>query len=167
MNQLTFDNSERYCVFQCADRWYGIPALAVRSIVPVPNITPAPYSDPILEGVVHLQNEFLPVVNLRALTEIQYDTVAETSEQQLAVLLGPQGAWGLIIDRADSLASLEVALSEISNHQDRWAKTVFGSASYRNNILQILDADALYQYAESLIGGFWQGNSTPMMTLSR
>ena len=166
MNQLTLDNSERYCVFQCADRWYGVPALAVRSIVPVPTITPAPYSDPILEGIVHLQNEFLPVVNLRALTEIQYETESE-SDQQLAVLIGPQGSWGLLIDRADSLASLEVSLSEVSNQQDRWAQAVFGSASYKNQILQILDPDALYQYAESLIGGFWQSNSSPMMTYSR
>lgn len=166
MNQLTLDNSERYCVFQCADRWYGIPALAVRSIVPAPPITPSPYSDPILEGLVHLQNEFLPVVNLRALTEIQYETDS-AAEQQLAVLIGPQGSWGLVIDRADSLASLEVSLSEVSSQQDRWAQAVFGSASYKNQVLQILDPDALYQYAESLIGGFWQSNSSQMMTYSR
>ena len=159
MNQLQLDNSERYCVFQCADRWYGVPALSVRSIVPVPAITPAPYSDPILEGIVHLQNEFLPVVNLRSLTEIQYDQTVAT-DQQLAVLLGPEGAWGLLIDRAETLASLEVAFTEMANEQDRWAKAVLGSASYQNQILQILDTAALYEYASSLIDGFWQGSQT-------
>ncbi len=155
MNQVQLDNSERYCVFQCADRWYGIAALSVRSIVPLPVVTRTPYCDPILEGVVHLQNEFLPVVNFRSLTEIQYDQ-NNAAQQQLAVLLGPEGAWGLSIDRAESLASLEVAFTEISNQQDRWSKAVLGSASYKNQIVQILEPITLYEYASSLIGGFWQ-----------
>ena len=166
MNQLQLDNSERYCVFQCADRWYGVPALSVRSIVPLPTITTAPYCDPILAGIVHLQNEFLPVVNLKSLTEIQYDQ-NEATEQQLAVLLGPDGAWGLSIDRAETLASLEVAFTEIANEQDRWARAVLGSASYQNQILQILAPVALYEYASSLIGGFWQeSESTSTLTYS-
>jgi chemotaxis signal transduction protein len=159
MNQLTLDNSERYCVFQCADRWYGVPAISVRSIVPQPETTSAPYSDPILEGIVHIQNEFLPVVSLQALTQIQYDQASTDSERQLAILLGPQGPWGLLIDKAESLASLEISLSEISDQQDKWARACTGSASYQNQILQILDPTALYEYAASLIGGFWQTES--------
>lgn len=165
MNQIQLDNSERYCVFQCADRWYGVPALSVRSIVPLPPVTPTPHCDPILQGIVHLQNEFLPVVNFRSLTEIQYDQ-NDTNEQQLAVLLGPEGAWGLSIDRAETLASLEVAFTEIANEQDRWSKAVLGSASYQNQILQILAPIALYEYASSLIGGFWQSEATSTLTYS-
>ena len=165
MNQVQLDNSERYCIFQCADRWYGVPALSVRSIVPLPPITPTPYCDPVLQGIVHLQNEFLPVVNFRSLTEIQYDQ-NEANDQQLAVLLGPEGAWGLSIDRAETLASLEVAFTEISNEQDRWSKAVLGSASYQNQILQILAPIALYEYASSLIGGFWQSEATSTLTYS-
>lgn len=165
MNQIQLDNSERYCVFQCADRWYGVPALSVRSIVPLPPITPTPHCDPILQGIVHLQNEFLPVVNFRSLTEIQYDQ-NETNDQQLAVLLGPEGPWGLSIDRAETLASLEVAFTEIANEQDRWSKAVLGSASYQNQILQILAPIALYEYASSLLGGFWASEATSAVTYS-
>ncbi len=165
MNKVQLDNSERYCVFQCADRWYGVPALSVRSIVPLPPVTPTPHCDPILQGIVHLQNEFIPVVNFRSLTEIQYDQ-NETTDQQLAVLLGPEGAWGLSIDRAETLASLEVSFTEIANEQDRWSKAVLGSASYQNRILQILAPIALYEYASSLIGGFWESESTSTLTYS-
>ena len=165
MNQVQLDNSERYCVFQCADRWYGVPALSVRSIVPLPPVTPTPHSDPILKGIVHLQNEFIPVVNFRSLTEIQYDQ-NETTDQQLAVLLGPEGPWGLSIDRAETLASLEVAFTEIANEQDRWSKAVLGSASYQNRILQILAPIALYEYASILIGGFWESEATTTLTYS-
>lgn len=154
MNQLKLDNSERYCVFRNDGSWYGLPALAVRNIVHDPRITPAPYSDPILHGICHTQNEFIPVVSLQALTEIQYDK-ARPELQQLMILLGPQGPWGLMIDEAVALAALETSISTFSNNQDRWAKATLGSASYQNHVLQILDPTAIYEYAASLIDGFW------------
>ena len=154
MSQLSLDQTERYCVFRCDDRWYAIQALAVRSIVPRPELTPAPQSDPILKGICHTQNEFLPVISLRALTQIQYETAAG-SEQQLLILSGPQGPWGLLIDQADSLATLEIAISNYANSADRWAQATLGSASYRNQVLEVLDPVAVYEYAAGLIDGYW------------
>lgn len=155
MNQLALDNSERYCVFKSDDNWYGVPALSVRSIVPRPELTSAPHSDPILKGICHIQNEFLPVVSLQALTQIQYETSPE-SEQQLLILLGPQGPWGLLIDGASALAALEISISTYSNQHDQWAKATVGSATYQNQVLQILDPNAVFEYAASLIDGFWR-----------
>ena len=157
MINKTLDQSERHCVFRSDENWYGLPALAVRGIVPRPVLTSTPQSDPILKGVCHTQNEFLPVVSLRALTQIQYETGADT-EQQMLILLGPQGPWGLLIDQAVSLASLEISIATYSDAQDRWANTVLGSASFQNRVLDVLDPVALYEYAASLIDGFWQNS---------
>ncbi|MEL7497472.1 MAG: chemotaxis protein CheW [Planctomycetota bacterium] len=154
MNQQTLDNSERFCVFSCDENWYGVPALAVRSIVPCPELTDVPFSDPILQGISQIQNEFLPVVSLRALTQIQYEAT-DQSDQQVIVLNGNGGPWGLLIDRAESLATLETSISNFSNNQDRWAKATLGSASYQDHVLQILDPNAVFDYAASLIDGFW------------
>ena len=154
-NQLALDNSKRYCVFQSGGSWFGIPALAVKSVVPRPDITPTPHSDPILKGLCHLQNEFFPVVSLQALTEIQYETSPD-AEQQLLIILGPQGPWGLLIDKAVSLADLETSISTFSNQQDTWSKVTLGSATFQNRVLQILDPTAIYQYASNLLDMFWQ-----------
>jgi len=159
MNQLALDNSERYCVFQSGGSWFGIPALAVKSVVPRPAITPTPHSDPILKGLCHLQNEFFPVVSLQALTQIQYETSPD-AEQQLLIILGPQGPWGLLIDQAMSLAVLETSISTFSNHQDQWSKVTLGSATYQNQVLQILDPTAIYEYASNLLNMFWQSAGT-------
>ncbi|MEM7784670.1 MAG: chemotaxis protein CheW [Planctomycetota bacterium] len=148
---------ERYCVFRSDDRWYGMNALAVRSVTPRPAITPTPHSDPTIVGLCHLQNEFLPVLSMRSLTQIQYDTCPET-EPQLLVLLGPEGAWGLLIDQIETLTELETSISNFSNTEDKWNKVALGSASWKNEVLEILDPSALYEYARSLTGSFWQNS---------
>ena len=156
MNQLALDNSERHCVFRSGDGWYGISALAVRSIVPRPNLTRTPHSDPILKGLCHLQNEFFPVIGLQALTQIQYETSPD-AEQQLLIINGPQGPWGLLIDQAVALAALETSISTLSSRNDKWSKVTVGSASYQSQVLQVLDPIAMYDYASSLLEMFWQG----------
>ena len=160
MNQLDLDNSERYCVFQSGGSWFGIPALAVRSVVPRPEITPTPHSDPMLKGLCHIQNEFIAVISLQALTQIQYETLPD-AEQQLLTILGPQGPWGLLIDQAVSLALLETSISTFSNQQDKWSKVTLGSATYDNQVLQILDPAAIYSYASNLLDMYWQNAGQP------
>lgn len=159
MNHQTLDNTERYCVFSCGDRWYGIPALAVRRIVPCPELTTVPFCDPILQGISHTHNEFLPVVSLRALSEMQYESASE-AEQQVLIMLGPDGPWGLLIDQAATLATLETSISNFSNHQDPWTKATLGSASYQNHVLQVLDPHSVYEYAVTLIDGFWSNSGS-------
>ena len=155
MNQQALDNSERYCVFRNVDGWFGIPALAVRSIVPRPELTQTPHCDPILKGFCHLQNEFVPVVSLIALAQIEYETSPD-SEQQLMILHGPQGPWGVLIDQAFALAALEISISTFSSRQDKWSKVTIGSAFYQNQVVQILEPTALYHYASNLLDMFWQ-----------
>ena len=159
-SQLALDNSERFCVFRSGGIWFGIPALAVRSVAPRPEITPAPHSDPMLKGLCHIQNEFIAVVSLQALTQIQYETLPD-AEQQLLTILGPQGPWGLLIDEAVSLAVLETSISTFSNHQDKWSKVTVGSATFQNQVLQILDPTAIYTYASDLLDMYWQSASQP------
>lgn len=154
MNQQFIENSERHCVFCCDDQWYGVPALMVRTIVPCPEITPVPFSDPILIGVSQIQNEFVPIVSLRSLTEIQYEP-SSAEAQQVMVLNGPAGPWGMLIDRAVALATLEISISSYSNEQDRWAKAILGTATFEQHVLSVLDPEAVFVYARGLVDGFW------------
>lgn len=165
MDTQSFDAKSRCCVFRSGENWFGITALAVRSIVPRPDIASVPHADASLKGVCHIQNEFLPVVSLRALTSIQYGPSAD-AEQQLVVLLSPQGPWGLLIDEAASLAELEVSISTFSNQNDPWSRVIAGSASWNNQVLQILDPVAMHQYASRLLNMYWQSGVSNQHQLS-
>lgn len=165
MNNSILDDKGRCCVFRSGENWFGIGALAVRGVVPRPDIAALPHADASLKGVCHIQNEFLPVVSLRALSSIEYGTSVD-AEQQLAILLSPQGAWGLLIDEAARLAELEIAISTFANQSDPWSRVIVGSAAWNNQVLQILDPVAMHQYASRLLEMYWQsGNqSQPQLT---
>lgn len=158
MLDSTLNNEGRCCIFRSGESWFGISALAVRSIVPRPEIMPVPQSDPSLKGICHIQNEFIPVVSLQALSSIQYDTSAD-AEQQMIILLSPSGAWGLLIDEAAALAELEISISTFTNRNDPWSRVIAGSASWKNQVLQILDPIATSQYASRLLDMFWQSGN--------
>lgn len=165
MNQLALDNSERYCVFQSGGSWFGIPAISVRCVVPRPAVTRTPHSDPILQGICHIQNEFVPVISLQSLTQIQYETSPD-AEQQLLILVGAHGPWGLLIDQAVALAALETSISTYSDLQNSWSKVTIGSASFQNQVLQVLDPHSMYQYASKLLDLFWQSDEMPEYQLT-
>ena len=144
MIQLNIDEAEKYCVFESNQNWFSFPSLNIRCVIPRPAITPLPHSDPVVVGLSHVQNEFLPVVSLRSLLDLQYE--ATNSEQQLMIFSGAQSPWGLLIDRATDLTTLEVSISALADGNDDWSKVVTGSATYKNQVLQVLDTDAIYRY---------------------
>ncbi len=154
MSRLNLDDAQRYCVFQSEESWFGIPCLSVRSIVPRPTVTRMPFSDPVLKGVSHIQNEFIPIVSLRSLLNVQYES--NESEQQLMIFCSTSSPWGLLIDRAVGLAELEPSYSAVSpKEEQQWSKVVVGSASWSNHVLQILDPDAILSYALKLMDSYW------------
>jgi chemotaxis signal transduction protein len=159
MKQLDFTDAQKFCVFQSGGSWLGLPALRIRQVAETPSLTPVPNSDPILKGICYRQNEFIPVVCMRALMHIQYDS-PRSSEQQLLLLTGNHASWALLIDRVIALADLETTISTFSIHDDQWSRVTVGSASFRDQVLQVLDADALFDYASHLLYMFWE-NSDP------
>ncbi len=154
MNNLNLDVAQKYCVFQSADSWFGFPCLNIRRVIPRPSITRMPFSDPVLRGLSHIQNEFVPVYSLRSLLNVEYES--NDCEQQLMVLSGPQNPWALLIDRSVGLAELETSWSALAQMgEDRWSKVVVGSATYQNHVLRVLDPDAIYRYAMTLLESYW------------
>lgn len=154
MANLNLDDAQKYCVFQSEESWFGIPCLSVRSIIPRPSVTRMPFSDPVLKGVSHIQNEFMPIFSLRSLFNVQYE--ANDAEQQLMIFCGTPSPWGLLIDRAVGLAELEPSYSAAAtNEEQHWSKVVVGSASWSNHVLQVLDPEAILSYALKLMDSYW------------
>ena len=58
---------------------------------------------------------------------------------------------------ADAIrASLSVPLID----ETLYSKVTLGSATYQNQVLQILDPTAIYEYASNLLNMFWQSAGT-------
>lgn len=57
--------SERVVVFTLAEQRYGIPLVAVERVVRIVEITPLPASPEFIRGVINVQGEIMPVLDLR------------------------------------------------------------------------------------------------------
>ena len=156
MKQLDIDNSEKVCVFRIGDDWFGVPALSVRSITPRPQISDVPYSDPTLAGLCHVHNEFIPVFSLLALIQAHYQSTND-GQQQLLIINGQQGPWGLLVDHVVALSQLDISLAPYDEGSEKWSTISQGTATFREQVIQIIDPAALYQYGSHLIEMFWQG----------
>ncbi|MGI9332304.1 MAG: chemotaxis protein CheW [Gammaproteobacteria bacterium] len=81
-------------VVQVAGETFGIAADALREIVIKPPVAELPGVSSPLCGIVHVRGELMSVIGTADLLNLQ----GECDEQQLAVLDGPEGPVGLLID---------------------------------------------------------------------
>ena len=153
MSRLDLQTSDRYCVFQTGSSWFALPALSVREVSVRPKVDAVPRSDAVLAGICHIRNEFLPVVSLRALSG-ETDASA-TAEQQMLVIVGLDGPWGLLIDRAVALEPLETSFAADSELADGWPGALTGSASHGDEVVRVLDPDRLYRLVVNVLERSW------------
>ena len=160
MNANTEIEIEKYCVFRQANMLFAFPANAIIAVSPEPVIAAVPAADPVLAGISHVRNEFLPVINLAALTGAPETGVL--AEQQLLVMRGANGAWAILVDRVLRLETLEISNNQDLHEADDWTAAVIGSATVTNEVARILNPATLYRLVESVLSAAW--NSEEIVT---
>ncbi len=144
--------SDQHCVFRVGDDVFAVAATDIREFVEAVPIVAVPQSPPCLVGLCHLRNEFVPVLSLSSLI-----AGASTDRSQMEFLLvidSPEGAWALAISQATGLEKLELA-STSGTHPDTQSRLVLGTASYRDTVVRVLDANRLYRAAADLLDHMW------------
>jgi chemotaxis signal transduction protein len=149
---------EKYCIFRRGESRFALPAFLVREITLAENMVPVPGTPKILAGLCHLRSEFVPVLNVPTLCP--EDDAPAACGEQLLVLAGAQGRWGIVVDELETLEPLEVSVTADPRGDDTWSATVMGSSSYRDRVVHVLDPSALYRAAENALAED-EFNATP------
>lgn len=152
MNTTRLDETDKYCVFHQGGSLFAVPATCVLEVAADPGIVSVPGSDAVLAGLCHLRNEFLAVLDLRALAG---ENGEDLTEQQLLVISGSNGPWAVLVDRVSGLESLEVSLGHDVHSVDDWSAAMIGSATLRNQVIRILEPFRVYRLADSILGQSW------------
>jgi chemotaxis signal transduction protein len=152
--RLDLTSSEKFCVFQRATATFGLLASVVREVASRPRVTVVPDADPLLAGICHIRNEFLPVLRL---SEFAAREEVQSTEQQIVVVSAASAPWALLVDRVIGLLPLEVSLCSDVGASHGWSAAVMGSATHQNQIVQVLDANALLRLAQDVLNRFWRG----------
>jgi hypothetical protein len=107
-----------------------------------------------LTGLCHVRSEFLPVLNLGPL--LGDDSSILANEAQMVVVMSTEGNWGLLVDQVAALTSLETSVAP-EGSPSSWFAAVLGWATYRDQVVRVLEPTVYYRLAEAALEGAWAG----------
>lgn len=131
--------SQAILVYEVAGQRFGVPASAVQEVVRAVAIVPLPEAPRLVEGVIDLRGEIVPVVDLRARFSLPSRPLSP-SDQFLIVRAGDR-ALALRVDRALDLVHVDADRLEASRATFGDGRTRFGYAKLPEGLVPILDAD--------------------------
>lgn len=101
------DDTRQFVLFRIGPEEYGLPIDKVSSIIRYEHSTPVPRAPAIVEGVINLRGQVIPVVNLGQRLFDREFVPGATS--RIVVAEGDAGAVGLAVDAASEVASIPLA----------------------------------------------------------
>ena len=141
---------ESFCVFQIGDALFALGAAHLREVALRPKLASIPNSHVALGGLWHEGSEFIPV--LRMPTQ---SSESDSSERHVMVVMGSQGAWGLLVDRVHGIEPLELSRNDADCVHDDWTMAQIGASRWNEQLVRILNADGLYRLIEEILKRTW------------
>lgn len=96
--------------FTLAQEEYAFRIGDLQEIVKPQRITKIPKSEPHLLGITSLRGKIIPVIDLKKILSLE-GTAGDVSKQKIAILKGPKGTIGVVIDRV--VGVIRPAVSQI------------------------------------------------------
>lgn len=140
-----------HCVFRTGTRWLALPAVAIREVLPKPEMVSIPGASAEFSGLCHIRSEFIPVLNL---TTILSDTDG-SDHQIMLVLEDMDGPWAVLVDEVLSLRQLNVSDAPEAN-VDVTDSVVVGWATMDGCVVEVLDQSRIRSLAERRLDHFRQ-----------
>jgi chemotaxis signal transduction protein len=141
---------DQYCVVRYYDARYALPANTVREVMLCPGITSLPNTSPVLQGIAHVNNEFLTITDPFS---IVIDRPDKIRPRQLLVVTGGDGPWGVLVDEVVELTGLE----DYQPHKEVLGHLSFmGTATHQGHRLKELDVEETYRSVMSELKSHWQ-----------
>ncbi len=128
----------KYICFGLGQEEFGIPLLTVKEVLAIPEITPIPQTPPHFLGIINLRGNVISIMDLRAKFGIKTNNNDETT---VIILDFGDYQLGIVVDRVDSVLSLDQ--DQISNkpHIESSKSTDYISGVYRQDKKLILILD--------------------------
>jgi chemotaxis signal transduction protein len=151
--------SDKHCIVRIGTSWFSIPADAVREITIAGELVAVPHCHRVLAGLCHLRSEFVPVIALDALLDV--DGLRDARESGKLVVIGGRNVWALGIAEAAAIESLETLVAPETRIDDGNSSPVLGTAMFRNQIVRVLDPNTVFRLAQQALENQWRRAPQP------
>lgn len=157
LNDLS--GSDKHCVFRSGASWFSLPAIVVREISIAPDLVRVPHCHQSFAGVCHLRSEFIPVIMLNTLLNI--DKLPSAQPHNKLMVINGTNVWSLLIAEAATIESLETIVTPDTRMDDATHSAVMGTAMSRDQIVHVLDPNGLFRIAQQALDDFWAVQNQP------
>jgi chemotaxis signal transduction protein len=157
-NQAITDppQSDKHFLFRCEQSWFSVPAVAVREVSVAPEFVTVPGCDEAVEGLCRQQSEFIPVISLGALLDL--DRCDQRQENNQLLTLSTGAVWAIRIAEAAALEALETIPSQDFGRGDVVTSPVIGTAGFGEHVVRVLNPDRLYERTHQMLERQWNGS---------
>lgn len=128
----------KYICFGLGQEEFGIPLLSVKEVLAIPEITPIPQTPAHFLGIINLRGNVISIMDLRAKFGIKTSTAEETT---VIILDFGDYQLGVVVDRVDSVLSLDADQISSKPHIESSKSTDYISGVYRQEQKLILILD--------------------------
>ena len=147
--------TEKQFLFRCEQSWFSVPAVAVREVTVSPEFVSVPGCHEAVEGLCRQQSEFIPVISLVALLDLECSRERQENNQLLTLSAG--AVWAIRIAEAAALEALETIPSQEPRAIDADPSPVVGTSVFDEHVVRVLSPDRLYQQAQRALQDQWVG----------
>ncbi|MDG2223545.1 MAG: chemotaxis protein CheW [Rubripirellula sp.] len=153
-------DSGKQFVFRTGALWFSVPAIAVREVTIAPALVSVPGCHASLAGLCHFRSEFIPVLALERLLDM--DGIHPSEPQDRLIILGDRVRWAIPVAEAAALESLETLVTPELRHEDGNPGLIMGTSIFRGQIVRVLDEKAVLRLAQKSLEETWHRPAAPL-----
>lgn len=133
--------------FDIGDLRCAVPLTHVREVVRAVALTPLPGAPPVIEGVIDVRGEVVPVVNLGS--RLGIETAAVRPSQVLVLVWTGERLVAIRVDRVEWIEPLDDDDVKAVERLTRGPVALAGIGRMRDGLVLLQDPEALLQQAEN------------------
>jgi purine-binding chemotaxis protein CheW len=146
MNSYSIEGMRDIVMFSLDEPRYALPLSLVERVVRIVEITPLPKSPDIVMGVINMQGQVIPVINVRRRFHLPEREIR--LEDQLIIARTPRRLVALVADSVSGVHRLEERELVIARQELPYAEYVQGVVKLEQGLFLICDLDQFLSLEE-------------------
>lgn len=148
------EKKNKYVIFRLGDETFGVPLDHVIEVIRKENITGVPRSLEFVEGIIHLRNRVIPVIDLKKRFNLKHNDTGKESDsevisEKIIITIVNNKYLGFVVDEVYKVISLNMSDIEIPTIGQKSGRAyVKGVAKVDDQLIVLIDSTRILTLEE-------------------